>query len=99
MQVRAAEAELRNKLFQQNAWMKVFHFNALTSCPKDELDQWFIGLYGEHIIPASCTVAHKGSRRGSHVYEINAWQLAVKLWQAPASSGWPFGRQDRMDLQ
>jgi hypothetical protein len=24
----------------------------LTSCPKDELHQWFIGLYGEHIIPA-----------------------------------------------
>jgi hypothetical protein len=28
------------------------HFNVLTSCPKDELHQWFIGLYGEHIIPA-----------------------------------------------
>ena len=24
----------------------------LTSCPKDELHQWFIGLYGEHIVPA-----------------------------------------------
>ncbi len=24
----------------------------LTSCPKDELHQWFIGLYVEHIIPA-----------------------------------------------
>ena len=52
MQVRAAEAELRHKLFPPNAWMKVLHFNVLTSCPKDELHQWFIGLYGEHIIPA-----------------------------------------------
>jgi hypothetical protein len=45
-------AELRHKLFPPNAWMKVLHFNVLTSCPKDELHQWFIGLYGEHIIPA-----------------------------------------------
>ncbi len=42
----------------QNTWMKVFHFNVLTSCPKDELHQWFIGLCSERIIPAimhSCT--------------------------------------------
>jgi hypothetical protein len=54
MQVRAAEAELRvrHKLFPPNAWMKVLHFNVLNSCPKDELHQWIIGLYGEHIIPA-----------------------------------------------
>jgi hypothetical protein len=46
------EAELRHKLFPPNAWMKVLHFNVLTSCPKDELHQWFIRLYGEHIILA-----------------------------------------------
>ena len=46
------ESELRHKLFPPNAWMKVLHFNVLTSCPKDELYQWFIGLFGEHIIPA-----------------------------------------------
>ncbi len=33
-----------------NAWMGVLYFNILTFCPKDELHQWFIGLYGEHII-------------------------------------------------
>jgi hypothetical protein len=32
--------------------MKVLDFDILTSCPKDELHQWFIGLYGEHTIPA-----------------------------------------------
>jgi hypothetical protein len=32
--------------------MKVLHFNVLTSCPKDELHQWLIRLYCEHIIPA-----------------------------------------------
>ena len=54
-QVHKLEAELRHKLFPPNAcqWMKVLHFNVLTSCrPKDELHQWFVGLYGEHIIPA-----------------------------------------------
>ena len=51
-QVHKMESELRHKLFPPNAWMKVLHFNFLTSCPKDELHQWFIGLYGEHIIPA-----------------------------------------------
>jgi hypothetical protein len=47
------EAELRHKLFPPNAWMKVLYVNVLTSCPgEDELHQWFIGLYCEHIIPA-----------------------------------------------
>jgi hypothetical protein len=32
--------------------MKLMDFNVLTSCPKDKLHQWFLGLYGEHIIPA-----------------------------------------------
>ena len=47
-----AESRLRHKLFPPNAWMRVTDFDVLTSCPKDELHQWFIGLYGEHIIPA-----------------------------------------------
>ena len=47
-----AEPRLRHKLFPPNAWMLVTDFDVLTSCPKDELHQWFIGLYGEHIIPA-----------------------------------------------
>ena len=50
--VHKMEADLRHKLFPPNAWMKVLHFNVLTSCPKDELHQWFIGLFGEHIILA-----------------------------------------------
>ena len=52
LQVKEVESRLRHKLFPPNAWMKVTDFNVLTSCPKDELHQWFLGLYGEHIIPA-----------------------------------------------
>ena len=51
-QVKDAEHRLRHKLFPPKAWMKLTDFNVLTSCPKDELHQWFLGLYGEHIIPA-----------------------------------------------
>ncbi len=51
-QVKDAEHCLRHKLFPPNAWMKLTDFNVLTSCPKDKLHQWFLGLYGEHIIPA-----------------------------------------------
>ncbi len=52
MQVKDAEHRLRHKLFPPNAWMKLTDFDVLTSRPKDELHQWFLGLYGEHIIPA-----------------------------------------------
>ncbi len=43
---------MRHKLFPPNAWMKLTDFSVLTSCRKDELHQWLLGLYGEHIIPA-----------------------------------------------
>ena len=56
-QVKDSESRLRHKLFPPNAWMRVTNFNVLISCPKDELHQWFIGLYGEHIIPALSTNA------------------------------------------
>ena len=46
------EALIKHKLFHPNSWMKVLHFSALTSFPIDELHQWLIGLYREHIIPA-----------------------------------------------
>ena len=52
LQVKEVESRLRHKLFPPNAWMKVTDFNVLTSCPKDELHQWFLGMYVEHIIPA-----------------------------------------------
>ncbi len=51
-QVKAQIWLIKHKLFHPNAWMKVLHFNVSTSCPKDELHQWFIGLYCENIIPA-----------------------------------------------
>jgi hypothetical protein len=102
MQVRAAEAELRHKLFPPNAWMKVLHFNVLTSCPEDDLiklHQLFIGLYGEHIIPANMHRYTQGITQGQARAAIFMRSTpGCGTWQAPASSGWPFGRQDRTDL-
>jgi hypothetical protein len=87
------ESELRHKLFPPNAWMKVLHFNILTSCPKDELHQWFIGLYGEHIIPA---IVHRYTklpaypcpgqwqsimRRCSRLYPVTAISVFPVSWE------------------
>ena len=47
-----AERELRHKLWPKNAWLRVKFFELFSSCPKDELHQWYLGLFGEHIIPA-----------------------------------------------
>ena len=47
-----AERELRHKLLPKNAWLRVKFFELFSSCPKDELHQWYLGLFGEHIIPA-----------------------------------------------
>ena len=47
-----AERELRHKLWPNNAWLRVLFFELFSSCPKDELHQWYLGLFGEHIIPA-----------------------------------------------
>lgn len=54
--VKEKQRELKCKLMPHNAWMDVKDFELFTRCPKDELHQWFLGLYGEHIIPA---VVHK----------------------------------------
>ncbi len=51
-----------HKLFPPNAWMKLTDFNVLTSCTKDELHQWFLGLYEEHIIPAMVRCCELGVR-------------------------------------
>jgi hypothetical protein len=51
--VKDAERTMKMKLIPENAWMKVKNFELFMSCPKDELHQWFLGLYGEHIVPAA----------------------------------------------
>jgi len=36
-----------------NAFLKAKDLNLPASCPREELQQFLLGLYGEHVIPAS----------------------------------------------
>ncbi len=58
-----------------NSWMKILHFDVLTSCPKDELHQLFLGLYGEHIFPA---IVHRHTQLCSSQIWLR-WIRAVTL--------------------
>ncbi len=87
----------QTQAFPPNAWINFLYFNALTSCPKSEPHQRLIGFYGEHITPAIVYRYTQGITQGKPCL----WhqRLAVELWQASISTGWPLGRQDRTDSQ
>jgi hypothetical protein len=44
---------LKHKLRPDNAYFKAKDFDAILSAPKEELHQLLIGLYGEHLLPAT----------------------------------------------
>ena len=44
---------LKHKLRPDNAYFKAEGFDAILSAPKEELHQLLIGLYGEHLLPAT----------------------------------------------
>ncbi len=81
-QVKDAELRLRHKLFPPNAWMKLTDFNVLASCPKDELHRWFLGLYGEHIIPAMVSEVPRHFRHGSPLHPgVANWVCGIPLFE------------------
>ncbi len=41
------------KLTTENAYFKAKDFDHIACAPKEELHQFLIGLYGEHILPAT----------------------------------------------
>lgn len=53
LQVSNAERQLKHKLRPRNALFSAHKFDFISSCPREELHQFLIGLYGEHIIPAT----------------------------------------------
>jgi len=53
LQVAEAERELKHKLLPRNALFSAYMFDFIASCPREELHQFLIGLYGEHIIPST----------------------------------------------
>ena len=44
---------LKHKIRPENAYFKAHDFDFILSAPKEELHQFFIGLYGDHLLPAT----------------------------------------------
>ena len=45
--------QLKNKHRPENSFFNAHNFDAILSAPKEELHQFFIGLYGDHLLPAT----------------------------------------------
>jgi hypothetical protein len=43
--------QAERRLRPLNAWRLIPFFELFMSCPKDELHQWYLGLFGDHIVP------------------------------------------------
>ena len=54
--------ELKHKLRPENAYFKVSEFEFILSAPKEELHQFLIGLYGDHLLPATMYEIEKALR-------------------------------------
>jgi len=53
VQVAKAERTLKHKLRPDNAFFKALHFDIFKCVPKEELHQFLLGLFGDHIVPAT----------------------------------------------
>jgi hypothetical protein len=53
MQVERIVQKLKHKLRPEYAYFNALEFDAILSAPKEELHQLLIGLYGEHLLPAT----------------------------------------------
>jgi hypothetical protein len=52
-QVETLVRQLKHKLRPENAYFNAHNFDAILSAPKEELHQFLIGLYGDHLLPAT----------------------------------------------
>ncbi len=53
MQVGRIVQKLKHKLRPEYAYFNALEIDAILSAPKEELHQLIIGLYGEHLLPAT----------------------------------------------
>jgi hypothetical protein len=53
IQVSQLERSFKHKLRPDNAYFKAVNFDVILSAPKEELHQLLLGLYGEHLLPAT----------------------------------------------
>jgi len=79
---------LKHKLRPDNAYFKAQGFDAILSAPKEELHQLLIGLYGEHLLPATMYEIEKTLRNpntirgfdknGAPIYIISKQRLKIR---------------------
>jgi hypothetical protein len=56
------ERSLKHKLRPDNAYFEAVDFDPILSAPKEELHQLLLGLYGEHLLPATMYEIEKALR-------------------------------------
>ena len=62
MQVDQLVRKLKHKLRPESAYFKAKEFESVLSAPKEELHQFLIGLYGDHLLPATMYEIEKALR-------------------------------------
>ena len=62
---------LKHKIRPENAYFKAHDFDFILSAPKEELHQFFIGLYGDHLLPATMHEIEKLLRGPDTVKSLN----------------------------
>ena len=75
---------LKHKLRPNNAYFKAQDFDAILSAPKEELHQLLIGLYGEHLLPATMYEIEKALRNANTIkgYDKNGSPIYIISKQA-----------------
>ena len=71
--------QLKHKLRPENAYFKAKEFEVILSAPKEELHQFLIGLYGDHLLPATMYEIEKTLRGPDTIkgYDKNGSQMYI----------------------
>ena len=62
---------LKHKLRPDNTYFKAKYFDAILSAPKEELHQLLLGLYGEHLLPATMYEIEKTLRNPNTIRGVD----------------------------
>ena len=79
------QQRLKHKLTPENAYFKAKYFDHVACAPKEELHQFLIGLYGEHMLPATLHEYERTLRddkyscNGNQKYIITK-AMMVQIW-------------------
>jgi hypothetical protein len=90
-QVEQEQLRLKHKLTTENAYFKAKDFDHIGCAPKEELHQFLIGLYGEHIPPATLHEYERLLR--SDLYSTGLDKDGIqKVFDMKENDGWYLGQ-------